>query len=67
MLDEWIWRASSSGVATLKTMAKTLSSYKSGILNYYDFPISTSRLQLALLVYRQVELRGYPAITISKS
>jgi transposase len=45
VLDEWIRKASSSGVAMLKTMAKTLSSYKSGILNYYDFPISTGPLE----------------------
>ena len=37
----WIRKASSSGIAMLKTMAKTLSAYKSGILAYYDFPIST--------------------------
>jgi transposase len=29
----------------LKTMAKTLSAYKSGILGYYDFPISTGPLE----------------------
>ena len=45
VLDEWIRKASSSDVAMLKTMAKTLSSYKSGILNYYDFPISTGPLE----------------------
>jgi len=45
VLDEWIRKASSSGIAMLRTMAKTLSSYKSGILNYYDFPISTGPLE----------------------
>jgi transposase len=45
VLDEWIRKASISGIAMLKTMAKTLSSYKSGILNYYDFPISTGPLE----------------------
>jgi transposase len=29
----------------LKTMAKTLSAYKSGILDYYDFPLSTGPLE----------------------
>ena len=29
----------------LKTMAKTLSAYRSGILAYYDFPISTGPLE----------------------
>jgi transposase len=45
VLDEWIRKASSSGIAILKTMAKTLSSYKSGILAYYDHPISTGPLE----------------------
>ena len=45
VLDEWIRKASSSGIAMLKTMAKTLSAYKSGILAYYDFPISTGPLE----------------------
>lgn len=45
VLDEWIRKASSSGIPVLKTMAKTLSAYKSGILAYYDFPISTGPLE----------------------
>ncbi len=45
VLDAWIQKASSSGIPPLKTMAKTLSAYKSGILAYYDFPISTGPLE----------------------
>jgi len=45
VLDEWIQKASSSGISILKAMAKTLSAYKSGILAYYDFPISTGPLE----------------------
>jgi transposase len=45
VLDEWIRKASSSEISILKTMAKTLSSYRSGILAYYDFPISTGPLE----------------------
>jgi len=44
-LDEWIQKASSSGISILKAMAKTLSAYRSGILAYYDFPISTGPLE----------------------
>jgi len=44
-LDDWIRKASSSEIGMLKTMAKTLSSYKSGILAYYDFPLSTGPLE----------------------
>jgi transposase len=45
VLDEWIRKALSSGISTFKTMAKTLSSYRSGILAYYNFPISTGPLE----------------------
>lgn len=45
VLDEWIQKASSSGISILKTMAKTLSAYRSGILAYYDFPITTGPLE----------------------
>jgi transposase len=45
VLDAWIEKASSSGITMLKTMAKTLSAYRSGILAYYDFPISTGPLE----------------------
>jgi transposase len=45
VLDEWIRKASSSEIPMLKTMAKTLSAYRSGILAYYDFPISTGPLE----------------------
>jgi transposase len=44
VLDEWIRKASSSGIAMLETMAKTLLAYQSSILAYYDFPISTGPL-----------------------
>jgi len=44
-LDEWIRKASSSSISILKTLSKTLSAYKSGILAYYDFPISTGPLE----------------------
>jgi transposase len=45
VLDEWIRKASSSGISILTAMAKTLSAYRSGILAYYDFPISTGPLE----------------------
>jgi transposase len=45
ILDEWLRKASSSEIPMLKTMAKTLSAYRSGILAYYDFPISTGPLE----------------------
>ena len=45
VLDEWIRKASCSEIPMLKTMAKTLSAHRSGILAYYDFPISTGPLE----------------------
>jgi len=45
ILNAWIEKATSSGIKMLMTMAKTLSAYRSGILAYYDFPISTGPLE----------------------
>jgi len=45
LLDEWALKARLSGIPMLKTIAKTLSAYRSGILAYYDFPISTGPLE----------------------
>jgi transposase len=45
VLDAWVKKAASSGIKMLTTMAKTLSAYRSGILAYYDYPISTGPLE----------------------
>ena len=44
-LDGWIARASSSNVLMLKRFANTLAAHKSGLLAYYDYPISTGPLE----------------------
>jgi transposase len=44
-LADWIGRAEASGVRMLEQMAKTLESRRSGLLAYYDFPISTGPLE----------------------
>jgi transposase len=44
-LDGWIKRAQASGVGMLKQMAKTLEAHRSGLLAYYDYPISTGPLE----------------------
>jgi transposase len=41
----WINRAMSSGVRMLIQFAKTLASHKTGLLSYYDHPISTGPLE----------------------
>jgi transposase len=45
VLDDWIRRAEASCIHQLWQMANTLSMYRSGILAYYDYPISTSPLE----------------------
>ena len=45
VLDAWIEKAASSGIKMLTAMAKTLSAHRSGILAYYNFPISTGPLE----------------------
>lgn len=45
ILNDWIKQAQSSGVKMLMKFAKTLAGYKSGILAYYDFRISSGPLE----------------------
>jgi transposase len=44
-LTDWSRRVEASGVRMLEQMAKTLESHHSGLLAYYDFPISTGPLK----------------------
>lgn len=44
-LTEWCRLAQASGIKVLQTMAKTLQGFRTGILNWYDFPISTGPLE----------------------
>ena len=44
-LADWCGRARASGIRVLQTMANTLEGHRTGILNWYDFPISTGRLE----------------------
>jgi transposase len=45
ILYDWIKKAQSTGIAMLKKFAKTLAGHAFGILNYYDYPISTGPLE----------------------
>ena len=40
-LIDWVYRAGSSGISTLRKFAKTLAVHWEGILAFYDYPIST--------------------------
>ena len=44
-LDDWIADADASGIRVLKTFARTLARYRTGILAWYDHPISTGPLE----------------------
>lgn len=44
-LTDWCRRARASGIRVLITMANTLEGYRSGILNWYDYPISSGPLE----------------------
>ena len=45
LVNEWVAKAVSSGIAVLKTFAKTLQMNKEAILAYYDHKISTGPLE----------------------
>jgi transposase len=45
VLRDWLSRARASGVRMLVQFADTLESYQEGILNYYDYRISTGPLE----------------------
>jgi transposase len=45
VLNDWISRATASGIRLLPTFAVTLSMHRAGILAYYDYPISTGPLE----------------------
>ena len=44
-LLDWVYRAGSSGISMLIKFAKTLAIHRTGILAYYDYPISTGPLE----------------------
>lgn len=45
ILDDWTRRAKASGIAMLEKFANTLRLHRTGILAYYDYPISTGPLE----------------------
>jgi transposase len=45
VLRDWLARARASGVRMLVQFADTLESYQEGILNYYDYRLSTGPLE----------------------
>lgn len=45
VLTDWVKRAESSGIRMLMKFAKTLAAFRSGILEYYDYRISSGPLE----------------------
>jgi transposase len=45
VLEDWLSLARASGVRMLENFADTIEKYQEGILNYYDYPISTGPLE----------------------
>jgi len=45
VLRDWLARARASGVRMLVQFATTLEEHQEGVLNYYDYPISTGPLE----------------------
>jgi transposase len=44
-LDQWITTAQDSKISMLVSMAKSLAAHRYGLLNWYDYPISTGPLE----------------------
>jgi len=44
-LMDWVYLAGSSGIPMLQKFARTLAAHRTGILAYYDYPISTAPLE----------------------
>jgi transposase len=59
VLEDWIRRAEASGVQMLEKFAKTLASYRSGILAYYDFRISTGPLEATNNKIKTLQRQAY--------
>ena len=59
VLDDWIRRAESSGIRRLIQFAHTLAAHRSGILNTYDYRISTGPLEGTNTKIRVLQRQAY--------
>jgi transposase len=59
VLDDWIRRAESSGIPILIRFAHTLAAHRSGILNYYRYPLSTGPLEGTNTKIRVLQRKAY--------
>jgi transposase len=58
-LQDWIKRAFASGIPMLKQFAKTLAAKRSGLLAYYDFKLTTAKLEGTNRKIRTLQSRAY--------
>jgi transposase len=58
-LEDWIRRASGSGIRMLKDFAKTLSLHRHGLLAWYDYPISTGPLEATNNKIKTLQRQAY--------
>ena len=58
-LDDWMRRAEASGIRMLQKFAATLAMHRTGILAYYDCPISTGPLEGTNNKIRTLQRQAY--------
>lgn len=58
-LTDWVARARASGIAMLKKFAETLVQHRTGILAYYDCPITTAALEGTNNKIRTMQRQAY--------
>jgi transposase len=58
-LDDWIARAEASGIRMLKKFARTLQIHRTGLLNWYDYDISTGPLEGTNTKIRVLQRQAY--------
>jgi transposase len=58
-LESWIARAQASGIAVLRSFAKTLRRHEEGLLAYYDYPLSTGPLEGTNNKIRALQRQAY--------
>ncbi len=58
-LDDWVARALASGVRMLQKFANTLQLHRAGLLNWYDFAISTGPLEGTNTKIRVLQRQAY--------
>ncbi len=58
-LEAWCRRADASGIRQVQVMAKTLRGHSTGLLNWYDHPLSTGPLERTYNIIGALPRRAY--------